>query len=222
MSSISGLAANNTQNPNYPASAHKQGPSVSSTDAVQFGTLGPLPSDATYNSSNNNNNNRQEPVQQPSGTYGPAWRQGGNRDSEISSLSSGFGDGEMVVPGAAVKPSPPPAGSTTTPRQSAVLAPPRFSWMSQSRRDTVYTQSSEDSPARFRSVDSWVNQQTGRVRRAQQRERERQDAPPVPTIPGQLGLPGIHNPPVEQSFNMMMGDDEVPRRVQDTYGDMKP
>lgn len=64
------------------------------------------------------------------------------------------------------------------------------------RRDTVYTQGSEDSNPRFRTVNSWVRQQSKRVKR--QRENE---TPPVPTLP------------LEQEFRLMMPDGEVPRRV---------
>jgi hypothetical protein len=156
--------------------------------------------------------NQSELARGPSDAYDPARREV-NRASQLSSISSGFGDGDIIMP---------PQPATTNPRQSANLVG-RFSWVSQSvqsRRDTIYTQSSEDSPPRFRNVSSWVNQQTGRVKRAQQRHRDdgQGAAPPVPVLSSQqLGVPGIHNPPVEQSFNMMMGDDEVPRRVEGTF-----
>ncbi|KAF1739742.1 hypothetical protein CRV24_001678 [Beauveria bassiana] len=76
------------------------------------------------------------------------------------------------------------------------------------RRDTVFTEASEDSPPRFRTVNSWVRQQSGRVKRAKQREQDAADEsgtpPPVPAIPP------------EQDFRLMMPDGEVPRRVEDT------
>lgn len=197
--------------------SHQPQQSFSSTNAAQFGgmrastdeteTLRSRMPDAYYNQS--------ELARGPSDAYDPARRQV-NRASQLSSISSGFGDGDIIMPDNMIKP---PQPASTNLRQSTNLVG-RFSWVSQSaqsRRDTIYTQSSEDLPPRFRNVSSWVNQQTGRVKRAQQRHEEGQDTPPVPVLSSQqVGIPGIHNPPAEQSFNMMMGDDEVPRRVEDT------
>ncbi|KAK3379407.1 hypothetical protein B0T24DRAFT_589978 [Lasiosphaeria ovina] len=152
--------------------------------------------------------NQSEMARQPSEAYDPTRRQT-NRASQLSSISSGFGDGDIIVGAQLIKP-PQPAVTTAN-------AAGRFSWMSQttSGRETVYTQTSEDSPPRFRTVTSWVDQQTGRIIRVQQRENDLAAAPPVPQLPGHPGIPGIHNPPDEQVFNMMM-DDEPPRRVEDT------
>ena len=61
----------------------------------------------------------------------------------------------------------------------------------------MYTEASEDLPPRFRTVNSWVRQQTGRLRRAHDKE-----APPVPELP------------LEQEFGLMMPDGEVPRKVE--------
>lgn len=197
-----------------PAYAHQAAPSFSSTDAYQFGgTLQTnIASSGTLRSQMDGTLYSQPgPARQHPDSYSQARRQL-NRASELSSLSSGFGDGDFTLPNDMIKP-PPPATSNL--RQSTNLVG-RLSFLSQSRRDTVYTQASEDSPPRFRSVNSWVNQQSGRIKRARQREQDNQNAPPVPTLPGQPGVPGIHNPPVEQSFNMMMQDDEVPRPVEDT------
>lgn len=76
------------------------------------------------------------------------------------------------------------------------------------RRDTVCTEASEDTPPRFRTVNSWVRQQSGRVKREKQREEdaatESGTPPPVPAIPP------------EQEFRLMMPDGEEPRRVEDT------
>ncbi|RYP03856.1 hypothetical protein DL764_004835 [Monosporascus ibericus] len=116
------------------------------------------------------------------------------RDSEISSLSSGFGDGDIVIQQSLTAPPPPVAA-----RQEPPQPPPRtpnylghFSWMSRSsssgKRETVYTQTSEDRPARFRSINSWVNQQAGRVRRADSRAKERGEVPVMPAVPGELNV----------------------------------
>ncbi|GAW12785.1 hypothetical protein ANO14919_021560 [Xylariales sp. No.14919] len=92
-------------------------------------------------------------ARQPSDVYNPAPRQV-DRASEVSSLSSGFGDGDIIIP-------PPNVMMLKTP-----TARP-FSWMSQTgteqQRDTVYTTTSE---RRFRSVNSWVDLQKKRMKRA--------------------------------------------------------
>jgi len=240
---------------------HQPQDSFSSTNPVQFGSLtgtgtvstntlrsrmGP---DVFYNQS--------EMAREPSRAYDP--RQGKvNRASQLSSISSGFGDGDIVVPGQFIPPVPLPptnvdaagttaivAAATSNINNTAQQVPSngnnyggaRFSWMSQSqksKRDTIYTETSEDSPPRFRTLASWVDQQTGRIKRAQQRQGQSPigsqamgqtgfaaPPPPVPQLPpGQLGVPGVHNPPNEQSFNMMM-DDERPRPVEDAMMTMR-
>ncbi|KAI5928384.1 hypothetical protein F4810DRAFT_1287 [Camillea tinctor] len=137
-----------------------------------------------------------DPTHQTSNSYDPASRQA-YRASEISSISSGFGDGEMILPQPMPASNTTGTNTTTTTAASPIVQPPppvptsnnaagRFSWMSRrdERRETVYTQTSEDRPARFRSVASWVNQQTGRIRRADSRARERGEVPVMPAIPG--------------------------------------
>ncbi|KAK3997702.1 hypothetical protein QBC44DRAFT_71335 [Cladorrhinum sp. PSN332] len=135
------------------------------------------------------------------------------RSSQVSSLSSGFGDEGIIVSNSLVTPLPP----AKTPARASSHYPSRFSWQSQSQaqnqRDTVYTETSEDQPLRFRSLNSWVDQQAGRIKRTQQRGYGQGTQSPVPQVHGHPGIPGIHNPPDEQSFNMMM-DDEAPRRVE--------
>ncbi|KAH9906481.1 hypothetical protein F4778DRAFT_778876 [Xylariomycetidae sp. FL2044] len=124
--------------------------------------------------------NQSELSRQPSDAYNPAQRQV-YRASQLSSISSGFGDGDIIVPEPLAVNKPPPAPTSNN-------AAGRFSWMSRGngRRETTYTQTSEDRPARFRSVTSWVNQQTGRVQRAEARAHERGEIPVVPAIPGQV------------------------------------
>ncbi|KAK8058867.1 hypothetical protein PG994_009315 [Apiospora phragmitis] len=129
--------------------------------------------------------NQSELARQPSDAYDPTQRQA-YRASDLSSLSSGFGDGD-IIPESALKPPPPPP-----PPPPATLQPPppaasRFSWMSRRAgdRETVYTATSEDRPARYRSVNSWVNQQIGRIKRADERKQNDDEAPPVPGAPNQ-------------------------------------
>ncbi|KAL1844666.1 hypothetical protein VTK73DRAFT_2070 [Phialemonium thermophilum] len=207
-----------TTNGAYPAlTTHQPASSFSSTAAAPLNyTISPTEQSATMRSRMPDPFfNQSELARQPSDAYDPARRQV-HRASELSSLSSGFGDGDIIVPEPAAVPLEPGGGGGSGVRQSAVSAAARSSWLSQSRRDTVYTESSEDSPARFRTVSSWVTQQTSRVKRAQRRAQTEPEPPPVPTMPGQIGIPGIHNPPEEPSFTMMLQDGEVPRRVEDT------
>ncbi|KAH6693724.1 hypothetical protein F5X68DRAFT_46625 [Plectosphaerella plurivora] len=130
-----------------------------------------------------------------------------NRASEISSLSSGFGDGDIMMPSAmSTLQAPPTASQGLRSAQNNVV---RDSWASRPNRETVYTETSEDLPPRFRTVNSWVNQQTGRVKRAQDRLDD--DVPPVPGLPNQVGG---NNMPPEPQFTMMMPDGEEPRRAE--------
>lgn len=149
----------------------------------------------------------------PSAAYDPTSR-AANRMSELSSISSGFGDGDIIVP-------PPAAfqqGTTGRPfsfakSSGSVSRPNSFANRSEAgrngQRDTVYTATSEDIPARYRSVNSWVTQQTGRVERQRQRD-DSSDIPPVPLLPQ------------EQRLTMMMDDGEVPRRYEDTQASQPP
>ncbi|KAK1989204.1 hypothetical protein LZ30DRAFT_576787 [Colletotrichum cereale] len=155
--------------------------------------------------------NQSELARQPSDAYDPARRQV-NRASELSSISSGFGDGDIIVPGMpgmVLQPPPPVSQSLRASRMGI----DRASWVNKTNRETVYTEASEDLPPRFRTVDSWVNQQTGRVKRAQARPETDEDIPPVPGLPAGTGQNGM---PPEPQFNMMMPDGEVPRRPDNT------
>ncbi|KAG8165955.1 hypothetical protein KVR01_004507 [Diaporthe batatas] len=149
--------------------------------------------------------NQSELARQPSDAYDPNRRQV-YRASELSSLSSGFGDEDIIVPPPAAT-RPPGAPGTSrlsyqqTPGVSRKNSVANASEAGNSNRDTVYTTTSEDMPPRFRTVNSWVNQQTGRVRRAEQRANE--EIPPVPSMPP------------EERYTMMM-DDEEPRRPDAT------
>lgn len=133
------------------------------------------------------------------------------RMSELSSLSSGFGDAQIDVPesgpssahtgtlnsntmgygstvdtNAATVNTLQPHRQSFMQRASRAFAEPltsRFSWTvankedapARGQRDTVYTTTSEDSAPRFRTIHSWVNQQTHRV--------ERGRTVPVPSMP---------------------------------------
>ncbi|KAK2126062.1 hypothetical protein NOF04DRAFT_1371990 [Fusarium oxysporum II5] len=110
--------------------------------------------------------------------------------SELSSISSGFGDGDIVV-------------TPTTQTVQSVPSRPEPSrqptWKSTNsvgRRDTVSTVASVDTRPRFRSVNSWVKQQNGQLRRAQRQQENSldSDAPP--------------------DFRYMLQDDERPRPVE--------
>ncbi|KAG5981798.1 hypothetical protein E4U55_002551 [Claviceps digitariae] len=124
--------------------------------------------------------------------------------SDNSSLSSGFGDGQFMMnnnnnysnynyhhnsnhmnstyqtnnPAAVVTTINAPSFPATQ-RDSASIRSQR-----RRRRDTVCTEASEDWPPRFRTVNSWVKQQSSRVVRAKQRA-ESPSAPGAitPTVP---------------------------------------
>lgn len=198
---------------------HQAQDSFSSTAPMQFDTMVTEPDGSDTARSRMGPGvfyNQSEMARQPSTAYDPARRQV-NRTSVLSSLSSGFGDGDILVPARVVSPPPQAAVGVSGSREISSYSK-RFSWASRTtsqgtRRDTVYTQSSEDMPPRFRTLNSWIDQQTGRIKRAQQREADQGPLPVVPGLPGQPGVPGIHNPPREPSFGMMM-DDEEPRRAE--------
>lgn len=128
-----------------------------------------------------------------------------NRNSELSSLSSGFGDGDIIV---STSPIQPPLPSLQVVTQSD-----RTFCRAGDKRETIYTESSEDSPARFRSVNSWVTQQVSRIKRAQQRSEKGDDEtpPPVPGLPGIPGLPLSSGLPKEHQYSMMI-DFEQPKQ----------
>ncbi|KAI1769259.1 hypothetical protein GGR53DRAFT_232431 [Hypoxylon sp. FL1150] len=116
-----------------------------------------------------------------------------NRASQLSSLSSGFGDGDIIIPPPlAVKHRLPEPDSDNPAADDTAREDPaaRDSWVNRDddRRETVYTTTSEDRPARFRSITSWVNQQAGRAKRAGSRARERGEVPVIPAIPGEINM----------------------------------
>ncbi|KHO01167.1 uncharacterized protein MAM_00168 [Metarhizium album ARSEF 1941] len=123
------------------------------------------------------------------------------RLSNVSSLSSGFGDGHFIMDSL--------NSSANLASNTASETPIKAPWpvarresvgtLSQ-RRDTVYTEASEDMRPRFRTVNSWVRQQMGRMKRVHELN-EATDAPPVPSLPP------------EQDFGLMMPDGEEPRRA---------
>ncbi|UPL03510.1 hypothetical protein LCI18_014444 [Fusarium solani-melongenae] len=141
---------------------------------------------------------------------------GGRRQtgiSSLSSISSGFGDGDIVVTPTnntiqTIPSQPAPAtlpSRLTTWRSTSTLGR-RDTDTSSGRRDTVSTEVSVDFRPRFHSVSSWVKQQNGHLRRAQRQQESSPDGstPPVPALP----------PPIEQDFGLMMPDGERPRPVE--------
>ncbi|PBP27974.1 hypothetical protein BUE80_DR001110 [Diplocarpon rosae] len=121
-----------------------------------------------------------------SSAYDPSQRQT-NHLSYLSSLSSGFGDG-LIMP----EPTVNGGASRQTYRQSrdpGNPVAPRISWATSAApqipgvkgdRDTIYTTTSTDSGPRFRTVNSWVAQQSDRVDRQQKSDREIPTMPPIP------------------------------------------
>ncbi|RDW94713.1 hypothetical protein BP5796_00476 [Coleophoma crateriformis] len=138
--------------------------------------------------------------------YGSGTFESGQRDqkylSSVSSLSSGFGD-QIIIPegpGGDLKIIQKPRD---TYRQS------RMSWMQGNplgSRDTVYTNASIESAPRFRTINSWVVQQSDRVERQQEMANE---VPNMPEIPSAL-VPGHNrNESEDQAFRAHPGD-EIP------------
>ena len=153
---------------------------------------------STYNnifdpSSHGAKNN--SPVTQVSNGYGNAGTQNtfatsnldnpsqqeNNRVSTLSSLSSGFGDGLIIIQDDnTIKYAPRDA------RKSKGQRTTRFSWQTNTSkapsndRTSTYTTMSTDTAPRFRSVNSWVAQQTGRVEREHMMASQIPAMPPVP------------------------------------------
>lgn len=229
---------------NNPLYSHQAQGSFSSTNAAQFGSVmgGDYPVSTLQSGTtagptlyyNPSMMTQQFPPTAAPYNPGPAGVYRQPSKATVSSLSSGFGDGDIAVSEPTVS-APPPVATANNTMTSDRQYTARFSWMSQapsqgatqapqsgrqSRRETVCTETSEDLPARFRSLTSWVDQQTGRIKRAQEKEREREmgdQMPPPPLPAGVPGIPGVHNPPPgEQSFGMMMDDEEMPRKVEET------
>ncbi|KAI1180356.1 hypothetical protein F4777DRAFT_574117 [Nemania sp. FL0916] len=124
---------------------------------------------------------------QPSNPYNPAQRPV-HRASEISSLSSGFGDGELIV----IPLNKPPAAQVAT----TETGNRPYSWQSrigaEQRRDTTTTTTS-DRPARFRSMNSWVDQQMKiRMQRANSRAKAGGEIPVNPAMSNQPNV--MRNP----------------------------
>jgi hypothetical protein len=137
--------------------------------------------------------------QQTSNLNEPNQREVG-RMSYLSSLSSGFGDG-LIIP-ESTNPN-----SRQTYRQSQNPGAGRFSWArSQGQRDTVYTATSEESVPRFRTVTSWVAQQTGRVERQKQVDNEIPNVPAIP-MPLQAGLNHQRNISEDPVFKFHPGEE---------------
>lgn len=158
-----GFAAQPTSLSREPGSQNSQNSFVSRLD----------PNTATQNTFTTMNTMRTVQTQD---VYDPNQREP-NHLSYLSSLSSGFGDG-LIIPEPTVV-----GGGRQSYRQSKAPGAGRFSWMTGGTgskapgygdRDTVYTTASIETAPRFRTVNSWVAQQAGRV--------ERQ--PGVPAIPG--------------------------------------
>jgi hypothetical protein len=115
--------------------------------------------------------------QNVSNAHNPADK-GVNRLSDLSSLSSGFGDAQIIIP------LPTPSRPAAPTSQENNRQTRKFSWVTsifQTRgsgdRDTIYTTSSEEPAPRFRTINSWVAQQTRHIERHRQSDRE------VPTMP---------------------------------------
>jgi hypothetical protein len=110
---------------------------------------------------------QQPPIAQP---YLP------RRESDISSLSSGFGDAQIDIPDSSLaRPLPPQEHQRKSSLKEAIFSLPmisRFSWSTTTtpvtlakHRETIYTTTSDESTPRFRTIASWVNHQTAAIQK---------------------------------------------------------
>lgn len=141
------------------------------------------------------------------------------RTSNLSSLSSGFGDGDIIIPPAAVKPLPSPLRRSSQVSSLSEEFEPnliRFSRVSSitdghsvSRETMVSAVSalSDDTTPRFRTVNSWVRHQTGTSSKPSSSHGNDASTPLMPSIPP------------EQHYNLMRPGGQEPRRVVDSRGD---
>lgn len=140
-------------------------------------------------------------TRQTSNAYDPNQREV-NHLSSLSSLSSGFGDGLII-------PEPVAGQAPDATRQSR-----KFSWMTvgsrgplSSRngdRDTVYTTASIETAPRFRTVNSWVAQQSGRVQRHLPSDSE---VPNIPAIPVSHQQKHVRQPSEDPAFRQHPGEE---------------
>jgi hypothetical protein len=117
-------------------------------------------------------------VQPPPQARQPSVVYNSQRVSDLSSLSSGFGDAHIDVP----ESGPTPPNTLNNARKSLAYRASRNNYLSRSSwatrdRDTVYTNASEEQPPRFRTVNSWVNQQSRSVARKRENDAEIDNMP---------------------------------------------
>jgi len=160
----------------------------------------------TYNSNNTYNTNTTSVSRNTSDAYDPAQREV-NHLSYLSSLSSGFGDAQIIIPE-----SGPTKSNNQAPRQSSHQSR-KFSWVSsvpgfrrQDDRDTVYTTASIESAPRYRTVNSWVAQQSNRVDRRLESDREVPNMPEIP-LPLQIGIDHQRKASEDPAFKHHPGDE---------------
>lgn len=162
----------------------------------------------TYNTYNTNTTYL---TQNTSEVYDPGQREV-NHLSYLSSLSSGFGDAQINIPE-----SDPTRPNPQNIRESSHQSR-KFSWVSsvpgfrrQGDRDTVYTTSSVDSAPRFRTVTSWVAQQSGRLERRQPTDGEVPNVPEIPQ-PLRIGVTQQRNQSDDPAFRYHPGEEVVMSR----------
>ncbi|KAL7803461.1 hypothetical protein V8C44DRAFT_275995 [Trichoderma aethiopicum] len=120
---------------------------------------------------------------------------GNTRMSDVSSLSSGFGDGDIIITpptAAATMESDHPGAAVDSHVNLVAVRGSEVDSQAAGSRDTVYTSVSDDGRPHFRPVSAWVRQQSRRAKKA-------------PALPD-----GV----MEQGFDLMMPDEQEPRRVE--------
>lgn len=195
------VSPENSNLPQQPGTQAPQAPDFSQQTfflSRQPGTQSSQVSALSQPNSNYNNTGTQNTflTMQTSDVYDPGQREV-NHLSYLSSLSSGFGDG-LIVPESTVN------GAQPGYRQSR-----KFSWVTSVRdRDTIYTQASVESAPRFRSVNSWVAQQSSRLERPQEYD---VGVPAMPSLPPslQIGVDHQRKASEDPAFRAHPGD-EIP------------
>jgi hypothetical protein len=201
---ISPQNANLSRQPGTQASQNSQISGLSQPNTMLSRQPGTQMSFLSQTNSNYNNTGTQNTflTMRTADAYDPNQREV-NHLSYLSSLSSGFGDG-LVIPDSTVNGATQPGY-----RQSQSQGAARFSWVTSVRdRDTVYTQASIESAPRFRTVNSWVAQQSNRVERQQQSNDEVPAMPAIP-LPLQAGVDHKRKPSEDPVFRAHPGD-EIP------------
>ena len=197
---------------NNRVSPQTSGNTMNTQISTQNAQLSRQPSDPYGNTMNTQTSTQNVQLSRnTSDAYDPARREV-NHLSYLSSLSSGFGDGLIIADESGL----PNGNASLSRRQSRNPTAIRFSWATsvpqtprlKGDRDTVYTNTSVESAPRFRTINSWVAQQTSRVERKRQSDKEIPDMPDIP-LQLQIGADHQRKPSEDPAFMHHPGQELV-------------